>query len=105
MFCSKCHSVLELMFSENSKIYFICVCGRRKAGNPKTDTLLFTKNYKTSEDTSKYATLIENASRDGINTLIKRTCGKCKLDYMAQVIIGDSGDVVYACKCGNYERI
>ena len=103
--CKSCFSVLAITFSQDGRIIYVCTCGKRYVANNATETLLFTKNYSNAEDTSKYAPLIENAALDGANALVSMACDKCGLDYMAQVVVGDTGNVIYACKCGNYSTI
>ena len=45
--------------------------------------------------------LIDNAPYDAAGFKVKKTCPKCKLDYMTRLILDDGSRVVYRCDCGN----
>jgi len=100
-FCPKCSSYVKKNVIEN-KIRMICHCGFELDVKP-SDTLMSSGALSQNSDITKYADYIKNSSSDLGSTKVKRTCKKCKLDYMVMINITDDNLIVYTCSCGEVE--
>lgn len=85
---------------EGGPVYICEACGENLLGMPK-DTMLENIELTAGNTAAQSALLIQNAPFDPASMREKITCGKCKLDYMAVLVLDQGSRIVYSCKCGN----
>lgn len=100
LFCDDCKNFLCSNIFHNIVISTCPTCGNRKDDTYEYDSLLLEES---NSDTSvgKYDIFIKKSPFDPSSYKVRRTCNKCKLDYMTLIRIGEFQSVIYTCKCGN----
>lgn len=102
-FCPQCESIMSKNTIDSNDIKFVCHCGVEEKSDP-SDTLMEEEYLNVAESAQKHEVFVQNSPHDPAGKRVKRTCGKCGLDYMTLIIIGIHESAFYTCKCGNLEQ-
>jgi hypothetical protein len=62
-------------------------------------------SFDQQESANMFDRLFKNAANDRTGYIVKRTCGKCNLDYMKLIVVGEDSNIKFVCDCGNQENI
>lgn len=100
-FCNNCRRRMIIdPRIEGGPMYTCEACGESRLGMP-ADTMLETIELTAGNTAAQSALLIQNAPFDPASMREHRTCDKCKLNYMAVLVLDQGSRIVYSCKCGN----
>lgn len=100
LFCPLCGRAMLRNMATGSTTFKCTTCLREEKGSA-ADARVSGAVHGASETTEMYRRLIETASHDRTNQLVRRDCPDCGLDYAVQLRIGDAEVVIYKCKCGH----
>ena len=100
-FCDICERNIKASINANGdSIVYHCVCGNIKPTNPD-ETLIWESSNTSGNTISLYERFIHNAAFDPTNTVVKKQCPTCPLNYMVMVQLGKDGTTIYRCKYCN----
>jgi hypothetical protein len=86
-------------------VKFRCPQCERIENGVASDTLISKFVLSGTETIAMYDRLIATAAFDRCNNKVLKDCPECHLDYMSQLIFGESKVVIYVCKCGYKESV
>jgi DNA-directed RNA polymerase subunit M/transcription elongation factor TFIIS len=99
-FCSVCNGRLQGITTDTT-IYFQCAkCKKRHPPEP-SDTLMYEEVIDRKDSNIKFDTFLRNAAHDNTNPLMKKSCPKCKKQFVRYVVIGKMKKFIYVCTCGH----
>ena len=100
LFCTVCNRAMLRSMATGATTFKCTSCLREEKGGAM-DARVSGGVQGAAEMTEMYRRLIETASFDRTNCLVRRDCPKCGLDYAVQLRIGDAEVIIYKCKCGH----
>ena len=88
--------------TDQGVVVYRCPCGADRAGDP-ADTRICGADHGAESVSAMYATLLKGAPFDRVNTVVRRDCVACGLDFMTCVRLTANEDTFFVCMCGRVE--
>ena len=99
-FCPQCDSVMLKNTTPTGGIIYNCRCQNSIDGTSE-DTLMSEGYIESAKSCQKHMVFIENSAHDTAGNVVNIDCGKCGLDFMTLIRVGENETTMYTCSCGN----